>query len=284
VTGIDGKICAITGATSGIGLETAKQLAAKGARLVLVARNRTRGEAAIAQLKHIAPRGAAEIHYADLSRLGEVKRLGAAFAATLERIDVLINNAGAIFSRREVTADGLERTFAVNHMAYFVLTELLREKLVAAAPARVINVASEAHRGATLDFDDLQSERHYGGYAAYRRSKLCNILHTRELARRLAGTGVTANCLHPGFVASRFGDNNVGAFGVALSITKRLFAISPERGAATSVYLATSPAVADTTGGYFDRCAPVAPSAEAQDDAAAQRLWRESEKLARLAG
>jgi NAD(P)-dependent dehydrogenase (short-subunit alcohol dehydrogenase family) len=278
MTDIKGKICVITGATSGIGLETADALAALGAKLVLVGRERARGDAALARLRSRKPDVEAQVHYADLSRLAEIRRLAETLHA-LPRIDILINNAGAMFTRREVTADGLERTFATNHMAYFFLTELLRERLVASAPARIVNVASDAHRRAWLDFADLQSEKRYSGIQAYGRSKLCNILFTRELARRLAGTGVTANCLHPGFVASRFGDNNGGWFGLAIGAAKSLFALSPQHGAQTSVYLATSPKVTDS-GDYFDKCAPATPSRAARDDEAARRLWQESARLA----
>jgi NAD(P)-dependent dehydrogenase (short-subunit alcohol dehydrogenase family) len=167
-------------------------------------------------------------------------------------------------------------------MGYFLLTALLRDRLVASAPARVVSVASEAHRGAVLEFDDLQMARDYNGWTAYRRSKLCNILFTRELARRLAGTGVTANCLHPGFVATRFGDNNGGLLGLAFSLGKRFVAISPEQGAETVVFLASSPAVAAASGSYYVKCRPAGPSAAAQDDAAAQRLWDRSAMLAGL--
>jgi NAD(P)-dependent dehydrogenase (short-subunit alcohol dehydrogenase family) len=222
----------------------------------------------------------AEIVYADLARLDELRRLGTDLNAALPRIDVLVNNAGAIFWRRSVTADGLERTFALNHMAYFLLTELLQERLAASAPARIVNVASEAHRDSRLDFDDLQTARHYSGWRAYQRSKLCNILYTRELARRLAGTGVTANCLHPGFVASRFGDDNGGLFKAGIVIAKRFMAVSPEQGAQTPIYLATSPDVAASSGAYFRKCAPSVPSPAAQDDSAAARLWQESARIA----
>jgi NAD(P)-dependent dehydrogenase (short-subunit alcohol dehydrogenase family) len=277
---IEGKLCVITGATSGIGLITAERLARMGARLVLVGRDPARGERALARIKARAPRAEVSVHYADLSRLDALRTLAAGLNA-LSRIDVLINNAGAMFWRRQVTADGLERTFALNHMAYFVLTALLRDKL-ASSPARIVNVASDAHRGAKLDFGDLQSARNYSGMRAYSRSKLCNILFTRELARRLSGTGVTANCLHPGFVNSRFGDNNPGVVGLGTRIAKQLFAISPERGAETPVYLATSPELEGKTGGYYDQCAPKSPSAEAQDDAAARRLWEASARIAGL--
>ena len=272
----------LTGSTSGIGLQTAIQLASSHARLVLIGRDRARGEAALVALRRTSPKCDISIHYADLARLDEVRGLASALLSALPHIDVLINNAGAIFARREVTADGLERTFALNHMAYFTLTELLRERLIRSAPARVVNVASEAHRSVTLDFNDLQNERSYNAWTAYRRSKLCNILFTRHLARRLQGTGVTANCLHPGFVASRFGDNTTGIFRMGVGIAKRLFAISPERGAATSVYLAASPDVSAITGAYFDKRASAIPSDAAQDDAAAVRLSKDSAVIAGL--
>ncbi|HXP75567.1 MAG TPA: SDR family oxidoreductase [Stellaceae bacterium] len=274
------KTCVITGATSGIGLAAAEALAARGASLVLIGRDRVRGEAALTRVRAAAPGVRATLHYANLLNLAEVRRLGAELLAVYPRIDVLVNNAGALFQRRDVTEDGLERTFALNHMAYFLLTQLLRDRLTASAPARVVSVASRAHEGATLDFDDLNLERGYSGWTAYRRSKLANILFTRELARRLAGTGVTANCLHPGFVASRFGDNNHGAFRWGLSLAKRLTAISEERGAETIVHLASDPALAGTSGGYFVRSRPATPSAAAQDGRAALRLWEISTKLA----
>ncbi len=207
-----GKNVVITGGTGGLGLQTALALAPMGARLVLIGRDPGRGKAALDLLRRRFPGAAAETHLADLSRLDEVRRIARTLGETLERIDVLVNNAGAIFNRRELTEDGLERTFALNHMGYFLLTELLWEKLLRSAPARIVNVASEAHRGARLDFSDLQSAKSYGAWKAYRRSKLCNILFTRELARRLAGTGVTANCVHPGFCATGFGNNTSGWF------------------------------------------------------------------------
>ena len=216
-----GKVVVITGATSGIGQVTAESLARTGARIVQVARDHERGQAAMRRLAEVAPEIAHSIYYADLSLLGEMKRVGAEIAAAEPRIDVLMNNAGAVFATRQLTRDGLERTFALNHMSYFVLTQMLRARLVASAPARVVNTASNAHQGAGLDVDDLQSANTHQsllarmiylgpGLQLYGRSKLCNILFTRELARRLAGTGVTANCHHPGFVDTRFGDASGG--------------------------------------------------------------------------
>ncbi len=274
-----GKVIVITGATSGIGQVAAERLAGMGARMVLVARDKTRGESAMARLRKRAPGIGHSIHYADLSRLSEMRRVAAEIAAAEPRIDVLVNNAGALFSSRHVTEDGLELTFALNHMAYFVLTHRLRERLLAAAPARVVNIASDAHRSARLDFHDLQSVTGYRGFTAYSRSKLCNILYTRELARRSAGTGITANCLHPGFVATRFGDQSGGLLSYGVRIAK-LFAISPERGAETILYLASSSEGASLSGGYFHKCRPVTPSREARDDAAAKRLWVETARLA----
>ena len=211
--------------------------------------------------------------------VAEVKRAGAEIAAAEPRVDVLINNAGSMFGARKITAEGLERTFALNHMSYFVLTHGLRERLHAAAPSRVVNTASAAHLRATLDFDDLQSAGTYRAGVAYGRSKLCNILFTRELARQLAGTGVTANCLHPGFVATNFGQRDAGLFGWVLR-GAMMFARPPEPGADTIVHLASSPQLADVSGGYFYDSRQIEPSPAARDDATAQRLWQESEKIA----
>ena len=270
-----GKTVVITGGTSGIGEVAAVVLARMGARIVLVARDKIRGDATLARLRESAPGVAHTIHFADLLRLAEMKRVAAQIAASEPRIDVLINNAGALFAKRRTTEDGLERTFALNHMAYFVVTEGLRERLLASSPARIINTASAAHQGSRLDFDDLQSAKSFGAMKAYGRSKLCNILFTRELARRLDGTGVAANCLHPGFVATRFGDKSGGWMSRAVSLAK-FFAISPARGAQTIVYLASSPDVAKTTGRYFYQSVPAKPSPEAQDDQTALLLWQRS--------
>ncbi len=278
---LDGKLCVVTGGTSGIGLAAAEKFAALGAGLVIIGRDPARAAAANARITASRPGGHVTVILADLALLAEQRRVAAALAA-LPRIDVLLNNAGAIFTRREETADGLERTFALNHMNYYVLTRLLEPKLRQSAPMRVVNVASGAHRGARLDLDDLQMRRRFDGWLAYRNSKLCNILFTRELARQLAGSGVTANCLHPGFVASRFGDNNRGLFRAGIAIAKRLVALSVEEGAETPVYCATAPELDGVSGLYFGNCRPVAPTAAAQDDAAARRLWQESATIAGL--
>ena len=276
---MQGKVVVMTGATSGIGQVAAERLARMGARLVLVARDRARGEATLARLRAIAPERAHEVRYADLSRLADTRRVAAEIAAAEPRVDILINNAGAIFSRRIITAEGLERTFALNHMAYFVLTAGLRDRLVAAAPSRVVNTASNAHRHGHIDFADLQSAGRYRPFVTYGTSKLCNILFTRELARQLKDHGVTANCFSPGFVATRFGDQSGGLAAVGLRLAK-LFAGTAEAGAQTLIHLAASPDVAGVSGEFFYRCRPQTPTTQACDDAVAQRLWRESERLA----
>ena len=274
-----GKTVVITGGTSGIGEVAAVALAKMGARIVLVARDKARGEVTLARLRDSAPGVAHSVHYADLLRLVEMKRVAAQIADHESHIDVLINNAGALFATRRTTEDGLESTFALNHMAYFVLTDGLRERLSASASARIINTASAAHQRATLDFDDLQSAKSFGAMKAYSRSKLCNILFTRELARRLRGTGVTANCLHPGFVATRFGDESGALMSWVVWLAK-VFAISPARGAQAIIYLASSPNVAKTTGTYFYELVPALPSPAAQDDRSALLLWERSAALA----
>jgi NAD(P)-dependent dehydrogenase (short-subunit alcohol dehydrogenase family) len=276
-----GKVVVITGATSGIGQVAAEKLAGMGARLVLTARDKARGEAALARLRQIAPDVSHAIHYGDLSRVSEMKRVASEIAAAEPRIDVLINNAGALFGSRQVTEDGLEFTFATNHVSYFVLTQGLLKSLQAAAPSRVINTSSDAHKGAKLDFNDLQSANKYRGFPVYGRSKLANILFTSELARRLAGTRVTANSLHPGFVSTRFGDQSGGFFSYVIRAAK-VFAISPEKGAETIIYLASSDDVANVSGKYFYKCRPATPTKEARDDESAKRLWQETAKLAAI--
>jgi NAD(P)-dependent dehydrogenase (short-subunit alcohol dehydrogenase family) len=249
---MDGRTVVITGGNAGIGKETAVALAREGARVIFTSRDATRGADALAEIAERSG-GRAEVMPLDLASLASVRDFAADVLATTDRIDVLVNNAGLVLTDRRITEDGFEMTFGVNHLGHFLLTDLLRERLVASAPARVVVLASFAHRFAWrgLDFDDLMSERRYSGFDVYARSKLANILFTRELARRLDGTGVTANSLHPGYVASHFGrDGDAGNLDWAMDLGAKLFAISPERGARTSVYLAGDAAVTTATGGY----------------------------------
>lgn len=276
---MDGKVCVITGGTSGIGLAAAEALARMGARIVLVARDRARAEAAVARIGH-----ATRAYYADLSLIAEMKRVSSDIAVMEPKIDVLINCAGAAFSPRAETTDGIEKTFSLNHLSYFVVTNLLLANVKAAAPSRIVSVASDAHYRGALDFDDLMLKRRYGGFAAYANSKLANILFNRELARRLAGTGATANCMHPGIVNTRWGDNVGGIASLIVGIGKAVIGRTPAKGADTVVYLASSPDVANVTGEYFVDRHPTRPSAAAQDDEAARRLWDESVRLTGVGG
>ncbi len=266
-------VCLVTGATGGIGLATAVGLAASGAHVILGARNQARGASALRAVAGAAGSDRLEVAVADLSVQAEVRRMAAEIVAAHPRVDVLVNNAGLVSVRREETADGFELTWAVNHLAPFLLTNLLTGLLVASAPARVVTVSSGAHMGATLELDDLQFERRrYSALAAYGQSKLANVLFTAELARRLRDSGVTANSLHPGLVGSDFGSRGGGLVGLGWRLL-RPFALSPEKGARTSRYLATSPEVAGVTGRYFVGGRRVEPSPLARDPDLARRLW-----------
>jgi NAD(P)-dependent dehydrogenase (short-subunit alcohol dehydrogenase family) len=276
---LQGKTVVITGATSGIGQVGAERLAQLGARIVFVARERARGEATLARLRSLSPACEPSVHYADLSLVAQTKLVAARIAAAEPRIDVLINNAGALFAKRQLTSEGLERTFATNHLSYFVLTNLLLERLWGVPDARIVSTSSAAHRRGQINYADLQWTQGYRGFTVYGCSKLMNILFTRELARRLGDSGVTANCLHPGFVATRFGDGNGGLMAFALKCAKRLGALTPEQGARTLIYLAASGAVAGHTGDYFSQCRPAATSARSQSDDDARRLWDISAQL-----
>jgi NAD(P)-dependent dehydrogenase (short-subunit alcohol dehydrogenase family) len=275
-----GKVCVVTGATSGIGKAAAAALAGLGATVVLVGRDRGRTEAAAAEIGSAsAPAPRAEV--ADLASLEQVRALAERMAG-LERIDVLINNAGLVLGERRITPDGFEHVFALNHLAPFLLTNLLLPKLAASAPARVVTVTSDAHSAARLDLNDPNLERGWDSWRSYANSKLANILFTRELARRSDGTGVTANCAHPGVVRTGFGRESRPLLKLGITIA-RPFMASPERGADTIVYLASSPDVAGQTGGYYVKRQQREPSAAARDDAAARKLWEISEKLTGLA-
>ena len=277
-----GRVCLVTGATNGIGLEACKALAQQGATLVMVGRDAARGEAALQQVRAGAPQASVELLLADLSKQQDVRRLAQQFQARHAQLHVLLNNAGVILEQRQVTEDGLEATFATNHLAYFLLTKLLLPTLLQSGSARVVNVASEAHRRARLDLEDLQSERGYSGWRAYSNSKLANILFTLSLAQRLRGTQVTANSLHPGVVSSGFALNNTGLTARFYKLFAPLLTTS-EKGAETSVYLASSPEVEGVSGEYFKRCRRARPSRAAQDAALAEKLWVKSAQLTAVA-
>ena len=264
-----------------MGEAAAIALARAGARLVLIARDRGRARATLEKLKQVAPQSSHAVHYGDLSKIADMKKVANEVAAAEPQIDVLVNNAGAAFTSRQLSADGLEMTFATNHMAYFVVTMQLLDRLKSTRGARIVSTASDAHTSGKLDFDDLTMEKRFSTFRAYGTSKLCNILFTRELSRKLAGTGVTANCLHPGFVRTRIGDNNRSLAWIGRIV--KLFGLPPEKGAETIVYLSSSPEVVAESGGYFHKCKPATPSAAAQDDSAARRLWEVSSGLAGLA-
>jgi NAD(P)-dependent dehydrogenase (short-subunit alcohol dehydrogenase family) len=279
-TGVAGKRVIVTGATGGIGLAAAGELARRGARLSIVARSETRAAAATARIAAAGGAGTeVEVLRADLSSQASIRELAAEILARHPRVDVLINNAGAIYGHRQLTEDGLELTWAVNHLAPFLLTNLLLDRLRASAPARIITTSSGAHHGARIPFDDVNAERGYRGrgFARYGQTKLANILFTAELAQRLEGSGVTATCFHPGFVASGFNRNNGGLMDFGMTLT-RPFARSPEKGADTLVWLADSAEVSSQSGGYFANRKRRQPSQAAQDMAVAGRLWALSEQ------
>ncbi len=273
----------ITGASRGIGRVTAIELAKRGYDLTLVVRDRARGDAVAAEAKSAAPGRDVELLLGDLSSMKDVARIGKEFLGKHDRLDALVNNAGGLFMERQTTKDGFEMTLATNHLAYFVLTNALRPALERAAPSRVVVVASEAHRRAQIPWDDLMHEKSYSGFGAYGQSKLANILFARELSKRLEGTKVTANSLHPGFVATNFGRENKGIMRFVLPIAF-LFALSDEDGAKTQIWAATSEECAGVTGKYFDKCRESTPSAAARSDEDAARLWKVTEELLAKAG
>lgn len=278
------KVCVITGGTDGIGKAAAHGLAARGARLLVHGRDPDKGARAVAELKARSGNPAIEFLQADFSSLADVRRLAADVVERAPRVDVLVNNAGALFMKRLLSKDGYELTFAVNHLAPFLLTHLLLDTLKSGGrPARIVTTASHAHRAGKLD--DLQSTGKYSAMGAYGNSKLANILFTRALAKRLEGTAVTATCLHPGFVRTNFGRNNTDmspVFKLVFGLMSR-FARTPEKGAETVIYLTASPDVQGASGGYYFNCKLTPPTPAAQDDAAAERLWQVSERLVGIA-
>ena len=284
---MEGRTCLITGASNGIGQETAIELAGLGATVVLVARNERRGRATQSEIKERT--GAdTELLLADLASLADVRKLADEYRSRHDKLHVLVNNAGAYNKQRELTKDGYEMTFGVNHLAHFLLTDLLLDLIKASAPARIINVSSGAHSGATIDFDDLQSERSYSmaGMRAYGQSKLANVLFTNELARKLEGTKVTVNSLHPGVVRTGFGRNSGGVIGAVFAVFQTIgspFLLDAGQGAETSIYLASSPEVETTTGEYFVKSKSVSSNDESYDPEIARRLWDVSEELVKQA-
>ncbi|MGH8428040.1 MAG: SDR family oxidoreductase [Gammaproteobacteria bacterium] len=281
-TSLSGKTFLVTGATSGIGLEAAVVFAAAGACTVLMGRNPAKTEAVLTEVKRRSRSDAVEAMLCDFSSQASIRSFSAEFRAHHSRLDVLVNNAGTVKNKHTLTKDGIETTFAVNHLGPFLLTNLLLDLLKASAPARIVNVSSVAHYDGTLDFDDLGHKRDYRIMRAYARSKLANVLFTRELARRLEGSGVTANAVHPGTVATHIWDSAPGWAKPFLALARRFFMISPAEGAHTLTYLAMSPEVANKTGLYFEKNHPKEPSSLAHDDALAERLWAESARLTGL--
>lgn len=272
------RVVMVTGATSGLGRAVAERLARFDARLVLVARDQRKAEAALASLQQVTGNNDVSYLLADLSSTDDIRRLSSRFHDRFDRLDVLINNAGGVFFRRRVSGDGLEMTFALNHLGYYTLTCLLADVLIKSAPARVVNVASGSHRSAEIDFDDLQMERGYGPLKAYGRSKLANVLFNYELARRLEPFGVTANALHPGFLRTDIAANN-GFVGRALRKLMDLWARPVEEGVEAVLALATRPDLRDVSGQYFVGSHPARSSEISYDEAAARRLWQASESL-----
>lgn len=279
---MQGKICLVTGATSGIGLVTVRELARQGATVVLVGRDTNKTQTTVEQIKQQTGNSSVEGLVADLSSQQEIRQLADQFKRRYRQLHVLVNNAGAVYDSRRESVDGIELTLALNHLSYFLLTNLLLDTIVASAPARIVNVASDAHRMAKINFDDLQAKQSYSGFRVYGQSKLANILFTKELARRLQGTNVTTNSVHPGLVATGFARNNSGLLNVLFGWILRPFARTPEKGAETPIYLASASKVQGLTGLYFSDKKPVIPTAAAQDMTAAEQLWQVSAELTKL--
>jgi len=280
---MSGKICLVTGATNGIGKATAQALAQMGATVVIVGRNAPKTAQLVEEIRAASGNINVDSLLADLSSQQEVRRLAGEFKSKYPHLHVLLNNAGGTFSTRQLSVDRIEMTFALNHLAYFLLTNLLLDTMKASTPARIINVSSNAHSGGKIDFDNLQGERSYSSFGPYGNSKLANILFTTELARRLEGTGVTVNALHPGLTSTGFGKNNPGFLMKIMGAVIPLIARSPEKGAETSIYLASSPEVQSITGKYFVDCKVTQPAPQAADMAVARRLWGVSAEMVHLA-
>jgi len=277
-TSLNGKTAIVTGGTNGIGFITARELAQMGAQVVIISRSQEKCQSAIEQIKKTTGNNNIESIAADLSIMANVRQAAYEFKKRHTRLEILVNNAGAIFFTRQVSADGFEMTFALNHLNYFLLTYLLLDTLKASAPSRIINVSSDAHQQAKINFDDLMNERKYSGFGAYSVSKLANIMFTYQLSEKLSGTQVTSNALHPGFVASGFAKNNGPLFNFGMAITG-LFARKPEKGAETSVYLAASPEVEGVTGKYFSDSRELISSKASYNKKDQDKLWQTSMEL-----
>lgn len=279
-----GKVCLVTGATRGIGFYTARALALKGAHVVIIGHHHGRGEEAMERIHDADPDASVTFIYTDLMDQTQIRELDRTFRERYDRLDVLVNNAGAFFLRRGESPDGIERTFALNHLNYFLVTHLLLDLIEESAPARIVNVSSESHRGETMHFDDLEFERRpYWGLRAYGESKLANLLFTYELDRRLEGKEITANALHPGFVNTHIG-KQYPLLRPMINLVHTIFAKSPEEGAETSIYLAGSPDVTGVSGKYFIDKEPVRSSPDSHRKKEARRLWEISELMTELKG
>ncbi|MDX1613418.1 MAG: SDR family oxidoreductase [Candidatus Promineifilaceae bacterium] len=276
---LSGRVMIVTGANSGVGKATAQKLAEMGAEVIMMARDRRRGAAALADVRQSSGNPNVHLMLCDLSSLDSIERFAAQFRQRFERLDILINNAGVFLARREESVDGLELSLVTNHLGHFWLTLLLLDMLKASAPARIINVSSDAHRGQSISFDNLQRKKGYGLMRVYGETKLMNILFTYELNRRLEGSGVTVNAMHPGFVRSNFGRNNFGLLGQILMPLIQLVGRSAEKGAETVVYLASDPDLTDVSGKYFVDKRAVRSSKASYDQEAQRRLWQVSETL-----
>jgi len=279
MTNMNGKVCLVTGATDGIGKVSARVLAELGAKVIIVGRNPEKSAIVLAELRSISGNKNIDLLMADLAVMQEVRDLAEQVISRYDRIDVLLNNAGGYFTKHEITSDGLEMTFALNHMSYFLLTNKLMELLKYSAPARIVNVSSDAHYGVDMEFENLNGEQEYKAWKAYQKSKLANVLFTYELLKKVPGN-ITVNCLHPGFVATNFGHNNGGFFGPVLKIAQRISAIDPEEGAKTSIFLCSAPEVKGVSGKYFYKCQPKTSSRESRNMDTGKRLWQISSDIA----
>ncbi len=276
---LKGKICIVTGSNSGIGKVTALEIAKMGATVIMVSRDRNKGEKALEEVRNLSGNKDVELMLCDFASQKSIRKFAEEFKSKYQKLHILVNNAGLILTEKTITEDGIESTFAINHIGYFLLTELLLDVIRESTPARIVNVSSDAHKTGHIDFDDINFERKkYSSTGAYCNSKLANILFTRELAKRLKGTKITVNCLHPGVISSNFGNNMSGIFGFLIKIAKPFFT-TVEKGAETQIYLATSPQVEDVTGEYFSKKKVAYSTSEANNEQIAKRLWDISNEM-----